>query len=86
MPAAQYAAWEQHLQRWPPGDPLTQKLLANLCSLVANAAFTSKTPFEPYDFAPWLRTPEDVERERRAARRQRAQLVATVYLRTRNAD
>ena len=86
MPAVEYAAWEQHLRRWPLGDPLTQRLLATLCSLVANAAFTVKIPFEPYDFAPWLRTPEDVRRERKAARLQRARLVEQVYLRTRNAD
>ena len=81
LPAAQYLAWEQHLARWPVGDPLLQRLVAILCALVTNAHFQMSRPAEPHDFAPWLRTPADVERERKEALLRRAWLVEDAYLR-----
>ena len=86
MPAAQYAAWEQHFRRWPPGDPLLQRLVAILCALVVNAVSSGPRPAQPYDFAPWLRTPEDVERERKEALIKRARMVEDAYMRSKKND
>ncbi len=81
MPAVEYFGWEQHLRRWPPGDSLAQRLLATLCALVANAAFQLKKPARPHDFAPWLRTPEEEQAQRRARLARRASLVEEAYRR-----
>lgn len=86
MPAWEYFGWEQHFRRWPPGDTLAQQLLATLCSLVANAAFQLKQPARPYDFAPWLKTPEDEAAERRARLARRAQQVEEAYMRSHHAQ
>ena len=71
MPAGEYRGWERHFRRWPPGDTLTQRLLAELCALVANAGFALKRPARAADFAPWLEGPEEREKEmlRREAER-----------------
>ncbi len=71
MPAAEYFLWERHFERWPPGDPFAQRLLAVLCALTANAHFGLNQPLRAEDFAPWLETP--AERERRAAAKARTQ-------------
>ncbi len=73
MPAAEYFLWERHFESWPPGDPLTQRLLAMLCALTANAHFELDEPARAEDFATWLETPG--EREKRAAAKERARLV-----------
>ena len=90
MPAPEYFAWERHFERWPLGDPLTQRLLAMLCALTANAHFQLDKPARAEDFATWLETPG--ERERRVAekaRRRRViqmQRVSDAYIKKRGAD
>ena len=71
MPAGEYRGWERHFRQWPPGDTLTQRLLAELCALVANAGFQLKRPARAADFAPWLEGPQEREKEmtRREAER-----------------
>ncbi len=75
MSAGEYLGWERHLRYWPPGDTLTQRLLAELCALVANAGFELKQPAKAEHFAPWLETPEQraANAERRAAEREQRQ-------------
>ena len=90
MPAGEYFAWERHFRSWPPGDALAQRLLAELCALVANIGFESKRPARAADFAPWLKTPaeraqetaqrETEQQERETERRvERALLVEKAY-------
>lgn len=45
-PPAEQAAWNDHFRRYPPGDFLAQRLLAQLCAALTGA--------HPGDFAPWL--------------------------------
>lgn len=50
------AAWNKHLQEYPPGDWNTQRLLAILCSMVASIGGGKSV--KPNGFAPWLHWPE----------------------------
>lgn len=71
MPAGEYRGWERHFRQWPPGDTLTQRLLAELCALVANAGFQLKRPARAADFAPWLEGSEEHEKEMRRREAER---------------
>lgn len=66
LPGIEQAGWSAHLQRYPPGDWLTQALLAQICCLISAAAGGKKA--RPLDFAPWLRhaLESDGESKRRA--------------------
>jgi len=52
-----------HLENFPAGDYHAQMLLAMICAMMhsylGSSAHTKK--FTPFDFAPWLRTPEERE-------------------------
>ena len=50
-------AWQDHFRHYPPGDFLTQNLLARLCSLVAS--FCSGSYVHPKEFAPWIKWKAD---------------------------
>ena len=65
--------WEIHFQRYPPGDYLTQTLLAQLCSIVVKALGGDKVgEVEIYDFAPWLLTEnvKEAREKQKVAKRQ----------------
>lgn len=62
------AGWAMHLRRYPPGDFLSQSILAAIWAMLARV-FGNKEA-EPSMIAPWLDDPE--ERLRRADRSQRA--------------
>ena len=61
MPAHHYWAWEKHLIECPPGDFLTQRLLADLILVVERfmCGFAGKNakPRDLEQVAPWLVTP-----------------------------
>ena len=57
-----------HLDRFPAGDYYSQMLLATLCAMVASFSGTKATPFE---FAPWLKSPEDRAADRLAQQLQK---------------
>ena len=45
-----------HLDHYPAGDYNLQMLVAVLCTMVAGLGGAKQSP---YDFAPWLRSPEE---------------------------
>ena len=45
-------AWRQHFEKFPHGDFYTQKLLADLVSMLGS--FLSSKEIQPRDVAPWL--------------------------------
>lgn len=61
MPSTHYSAWENHLANCPPGDFLTQRLLAELVMTVEAfmCGFAGKKtkPRTLEKIAPWLVTP-----------------------------
>lgn len=81
MSAVEFAGWSHHLVKYPPGDYLTQAILANIWS--ALVSFLTSTPHEPYQVAPWLST--SAERDARklakstAEAASRAARVAGIY-------
>ena len=82
MPAPQYSAWQRHLRSFPPLAVTLPQLLATLCVLVTNAHYQLDRPAALFDYAPWLRTPEDAEAERKGALRRHALIVAEAYRRS----
>lgn len=46
------AAWKQHFRDYPPGDFLTQRLLAVIGSMIASLGGGKSV--KPKDIAPWL--------------------------------
>lgn len=52
-----------HLDHFPAGDYNLQMLVAILCTMVAGLGGSKHSP---YDFAPWLRSPEEREAIRKA--------------------
>jgi len=60
MPATHFTAWERHLRDFPPGDFLTQTLVADLIHVVETfmCGFAGKDakPRARKDIAPWLDT------------------------------
>ena len=71
LPAAEYAAYVDHLRRHPAPDPYLSRQIAELCTLVYGALAGRSAPrLQVEDFAPWLLPPA----ERRGwMARQRAQ-------------
>jgi len=53
---AERAAWHGHFRRHPPGDYLTQTLLAQVCAILVRTA--GGDAVHPREFAPWLHWPE----------------------------
>ena len=49
---AERAAWHGHFRNHPPGDYLTQRILAQLCSLIVKAH--GGQDVHPSAFAPWI--------------------------------
>ncbi len=49
---AERLAWREHLERYPPGDFYTQKLLADILSVLVT--FMGKKQISSKDVAPWL--------------------------------
>ena len=52
MAPAEYVGWERHLKKYPPGDYLTQLLLAQV--LMAFVGFASGKTLKLSEVAPWL--------------------------------
>ena len=74
MPSSHYMAWERHLVECPPGDFLTQRLIAELIQTVEAfmCGFAGKgnkvKPRTLDKIAPWLVTPSmKAERKRKSA-------------------
>jgi len=83
MPATHYAAWEKHLAEFPPGDFLTQRLVAELIQTVeafmCGFAGKDSKPRKLAQIAPWLDTPAVKRaRERRAVDKHRQAVSAII--------
>lgn len=74
MPAEVYGLLVSHLERVPPGDYLQHYLTAQGQAMLYNGFIKKKEdpPRDPYDFAPWLKTPE----VRARLKRQQAEVSA----------
>lgn len=72
MTPLEYAGWVRHIEQWPPGDVLLQRVLAAIWALLAS--FIIGKPHSPLQVAPWLEDPD--ERRRRLAEEKRIRLVA----------
>jgi len=87
MPSNESLAWQRHMLEYPPGDYLTQRLLAELIMVVETfmCGFSGKSsnakPRPLTAIAPWLDTPAvKARRERKSRESQMAvtqQLVQT---------
>lgn len=59
---AERLAWREHFERFPPGDFYTQKLLADLVSMIGT--FLGNKQLHPQEVAPWLygkQEPKEIE-------------------------
>ena len=84
LPVPVYDAWIRHLGRWPLGDSITHRLLAQLLAMTANAHFKLKKPAVPGDYLPSLRVKPNLESNRQA-RLQEQRLMALEYAERQNA-
>ena len=70
-----------HLDNFPAGDFYLQMLVATLCAMVAGL-MGSKRSLTPYDFAPWLRSPEERKKlaaaEKQKSKYQRQMIVGSL--------
>ncbi len=71
----EYDGWARHFERFPPGDPLAQRILAQIWADLRTMFSSGGRIYHPHDVAPWLETPELREKK---AERQRRNWVATV--------
>ena len=93
MSPNEYFGWHNHVSRYPPGDYLTQILLAHLCAITTNANTDSKKVLRPaslFDFAPWLlnlggeqvkKYIENIEKASHRKARNHASMVEEAYMR-----
>lgn len=94
MDAIEYAAWESHIDHFPPGDFYGQQLLAMiLCAILDMWKKQGEARTDIYDVAPWLEEPlkrlerfkkskAKQEQKDKAARAERARRVTERYHRT----
>ncbi len=79
MPIAEYDGWVEHFSRYPPGDPLSQRILAQIWADIRTLFSAGKRVYSPYDVAPWLETAkQQSEREEKVGAR-RAAIIAAAY-------
>ena len=81
MTAVEYAGWQHHFKRYPPGDFYVQTICAVIGATLLNVF--SQTPCSPYDLAPWLAPPQEHDGPERREQAARVRAVATAYRRTR---
>ena len=81
MAPGEYFGWEQHFLRYPPGDYLLQKILAEFWALFASFATGEQQSY--LTVAPWLEDPDaQVNREKELkeqAEIQKTQRVAAAF-------